>query len=89
MLRTFRVDKSQELTLVNVRTDTLTEEKGDASAALLVEGDLKSLGDGVFAGVVQPGEEDDEALLQARWVALAESLDNSAIAKKCRSVAVE
>ena len=52
MLRTFRVDKSQELTLVNVRTDTLTEEKGDASAALLVEGDLKRFGDSIFARVI-------------------------------------
>ena len=69
MLRTFRVDKSQELTLVNVRADTLTEEKGDASSTLLVEDNLESFGDGVFARVVETGKEEDETLLETRRVA--------------------
>ena len=69
MLRTFRVDKSQELTLVDVRTDTLTEEKRDTSSALLVEDNLESFGDGVFARVVETGKEEDETLLETRRVA--------------------
>ena len=69
MLRTFRVDKSQELTLVNVRTDTLAEEKGDTSSTLLVEDNLESFGDGVFARVVKTSEEEDETLLETRRVA--------------------
>ena len=69
MLRTFRVDKSQELTLVNVRTDTLAEEKRDTASALLVEDNLESFGDGVFARVVKTSEEKDETLLETRRVA--------------------
>ena len=69
MLRTFRVDKSQELTLVHVCADALAEEKGDTSSALLVENDLESFGDGVFARVVETGKEEDETLLETRRVA--------------------
>ena len=69
MLRTFRVDKSQELTLVDVCTDTLAEEKGDTSSTLLVEDNLEGFGDGVFARVVETGEEEDETLLETRRVA--------------------
>ena len=56
--------------------DVLAKEEGHAAAALLVEGHLERLRDLLLAGVVQPGEEDDEALLRARRVALAESLDD-------------
>ena len=69
MLRTFRVDKSQALTLVNVCADTLAEEKGDTSSALLVEDNLESFGDGVFARIVETSEEEDETLLETRRVA--------------------
>ena len=44
----------------------------------MVESDLESLGDGVFAGVGETSEAEDEALLGAGRVALTEGLDNGA-----------
>ena len=58
--------------------DGIAEQERDAAAALLVERDLKGLGDGVLARVVEAGQAENEALLGARRVALAQSLDDSA-----------
>ena len=55
------------------------KQERDAASALLVEGNLKGLGDGVLARAVKTGQEDDEALLGTGRVALAEGLHNSAI----------
>lgn len=54
----------------------LSEEEGDAAPALLVERGLERAGDGVFAGVVQTGEEEDETLLVSWGVALTQDLDD-------------
>ena len=64
---------------VEVWANAVAEEERDAAAALLVECDLEGFGDGVFPRVVQAGEEDDEALLQTGWVALAKGLHHGAV----------
>jgi hypothetical protein len=56
--------------------DGVAEEKRDAAASLLVEGDVEGAGDGVLAGVGVAGQEDGETLLVAGRVGLAEDLDN-------------
>lgn len=63
---------------IKVGTDGIAEQERDATSALLVESDLESLCNGLLARAVEAGEEDDEALLGTRRVALTESLDHSA-----------
>ena len=62
------------LTSIELGLDTITDEQRDAAAALLVEGNLQSLRNGVFTGVVETSEKDDEALLRSWRVTLTESL---------------
>ena len=64
---------------VKLRADAVSEKEGDAPAALLVEGHLQSLGYCILARVVQASQEQDEALLQARRVALSECLHDGAV----------
>lgn len=56
--------------------DGVAEEQGDGAAALLVEGDLEGAGDRVFAAVLVAGQEDGEALGEARRVRLSEHFDH-------------
>ena len=58
-------------------TFVVPEEEGDAATTLLVKGDLEGLRNGLLARAVEASEEDDEALLEARGVALTERLHNS------------
>lgn len=62
-----------------LRADSLTEKQGDGATAVLVEGDLKSTGDGVLAGIVETGDEDGETLLVSGRVLLAKDLDDSVV----------
>jgi hypothetical protein len=39
-------------------TDFLAEEEGDGASTMLLKGDLESFGNGVFARVVETGQED-------------------------------
>lgn len=57
--------------------DSITEQEGDATAALLVEHGLKGFGDGVLARIVQPSQENNEALLCSWWVAFPKGLDDT------------
>ena len=54
----------------------VAQQQGDGAAALLVEGDLESPGDGVLAGVHVPGQEDGEPLQGPRRAGLAQDLDD-------------
>jgi hypothetical protein len=74
------------LTSIKIRAHAVTEEERNAAATLLVESDLEGLGDGVLARSVKTGQEQDEALLAARRVALTKGLDDSteAIISKVR-----
>ncbi len=65
------------LTGIKVGADSIAEQERDTASALLVEGDLESLGNGVLTRIMETGEEDDEALLKAWRVALTERLHNS------------
>ena len=59
-----------------LRANSLTEEKGNRPAALLVKLDLEGTRNLVFARVVKTGEEEGEALLVLGRVRLSESLDD-------------
>lgn len=56
--------------------DGVTQQQGDGTTTLLVQGNLQSTGDGVLAGVHVTSEEDGETLGSARGVGLAQNLDN-------------
>lgn len=56
--------------------DGVTQQQGDGTTTLLVEGDLQSTGDGVLAGVHVTGQEDGETLQSTRRAGLAQNLDN-------------
>lgn len=56
----------------------LSEKQRNGAAALLVEDDLERARNRILAGVVQTREHEYEALLRARRVGLAKSLDNTA-----------
>ena len=53
----------RKLTGIEVGTDVVAEEEGDAATTLLVKGDLEGLRNRVLAGVVETGEKNNEALL--------------------------
>ena len=57
------------LTSIEFGTNAVAEEDRDATTTLLVESDLESFGDGVFARVVKTSKEEDETLLETRGVA--------------------
>lgn len=57
-------------------TDGVTQEQGDGTTTLLVQGDLQSTGNGVLARVHVTGQEDGETLVSTRGARLAQDLDN-------------
>ena len=63
-------------TCIEVGADVVPGQDGHAAAALLVEHDLEGLRDSVLARVVEARQEDNEALLQARGITLAEGFDD-------------
>lgn len=56
--------------------DGVTQQQGDGTTTLLVQGNLQSTGDSVLAGVHVASQEDGETLGGARWVGLAQNFDN-------------
>jgi hypothetical protein len=56
--------------------DGVTQQQGDGTTTLLVQGNLQSTGDGILAGVHVTGQEDCETLGGARGVGLAQDLDD-------------
>lgn len=57
-------------------TDSVTQQEGDGTSTLLVQGDLQSTGDGVLARVHVTSKEDGETLERTRGARLAQDLDN-------------
>jgi hypothetical protein len=57
-------------------SDLFTEKEGDGSAALLVEGGLKSASNGILARVVKAHKEKDNALLVTWRVTFSENFDD-------------
>ena len=66
------------LTRVKFRKNTITNKERYTAATLLVEGDLESLCNKIFARVMENRKEKHKALLGAGRIAFTQSLDNSA-----------
>ena len=54
----------------------IAQQEADRPAALLVQRDIERARDGVLATVLVAGEEDGEALLEARGVGFAQNADD-------------
>lgn len=62
-----------------VLPDGLAQQQADASSTLLLQHYAQGLGDRVLARVVQPGQEDDEPLLETRRVGFTQNLDDGLV----------
>ena len=75
----FVLREAVQLTGIEFWEDAVTGEQRDAASTLLVQCDLQSLCDDIFARVVQTREEDYEALFCSWWVALPKGFYNSTV----------